>query len=95
MQQAVVNPLGSQPTIGQPNVSVSPSAPSAPLPTIEPPIQPQTAAATTSEKPISPDIINLANNPDLSIQTIAHEASRIHQKEEEGLPDDEVVISLR
>jgi len=51
-------------------------------------------APTTSEKPISPDIINLANNPDLSIETIAHEANRIHQKEE-GLPEDEVVISLR
>lgn len=47
---------------------------------------------TTSEKPLSPDIINLANNPDLSIETIAHEANRI--KEKQGLPDDEVVISL-
>jgi hypothetical protein len=47
----------------------------------------------TSEKPVSPDIINLANNSDLSIETIAHEANRIHQKEERK--DDEVVISLR
>jgi hypothetical protein len=50
---------------------------------------------TTSERPVSPDIINLANNSDLSIETIAHEANRIHQKEEEKLPEDEVVISLR
>jgi Holliday junction resolvase len=48
----------------------------------------------TSEKPVSPDIINLANNTDLSIETIAHEANRIHQKEEQ-LPEQEVVISLR
>lgn len=47
---------------------------------------------STSEKELSPDIINLANNPDLSIATIAHEASRIHKKEEEN---NEVVISLR
>lgn len=46
-----------------------------------------------SEKPLSPDIINLANNPDLSVETIAREANRIHEKEK--LSEDEVVISLR
>jgi hypothetical protein len=45
------------------------------------------------EKPLSPDIINLANNPDLSVETIAREANRIHEKEK--LSEDEVVISLR
>lgn len=49
---------------------------------------------STSETPVSPDIISLANNPDLSIETIAHEAKRIQEKEA-GLGDDEVVISLR
>ena len=48
---------------------------------------------TTSAKAISPDIINLANNPDLSVETIAREANRIHKKQE--LSDEEVVISLR
>ena len=48
----------------------------------------------TSEKQVSPDIISLASNPDLSIETIAHEAQRIKQREAE-LGDDEVVISLR
>lgn len=47
----------------------------------------------TSEEPVSPDIINLANNPDLSVETIAREAQRIRKKE--SLPEDEVVISLR
>lgn len=47
---------------------------------------------TTSGKPPSADIMNLANNPDLSIETIAHEAQRI--KEKEGLPEEEVVVSL-
>lgn len=46
-----------------------------------------------SEKQLSPDIINLANNPDLSVETIAREANRIHEKER--LSEDEVVISLR
>lgn len=50
-----------------------------------------TVSQTTSEKETSPDIISLANNPDLSIETIAHEANRIKQKES----NDEVVISLR
>ena len=57
-----------------------------PTPTPEP-------APTTSEKPLSPDIISLANNSDLSIETIAHEANRINKRLEES--DDEVVISLR
>lgn len=87
IHQSVVNPLGSQP---QP----------VPQPTSPPPIaQPQPPKAddtqtTTSENVVSPDIINLANNSDLSIETIAHEANRIHQKEEH-LPEEEVVISLR
>lgn len=59
-----------------------------------PPPAPAPAHNTTSEKPVSPDIINLANNSDLSIQTIANEAGRINKKEAE-LKDDEVVISLR
>lgn len=87
IHQAVVTPLGEQPiTQPSPAPAVQPVAPVAPIET--PP--------ATSEKPVSPDIINLANNPDLSIETIAHEAQRIHQKETEGnLANDEVVISLR
>lgn len=48
---------------------------------------------TTSDNPVSPGIISLANNSDLSIETIAHEAKRI-QEQEKAL-EDEVVISLR
>ncbi|MBC7943450.1 PrgI family protein [Candidatus Saccharibacteria bacterium] len=48
--------------------------------------------STTSEKPLSPGIINLANNADLSIETIAREAHRIKQQED---MNEEVVISLR
>jgi hypothetical protein len=48
---------------------------------------------TTSEKPVSPDIINLANNSDLSVETLAREAKRIHEKEA-NLEEEEVVISL-
>lgn len=47
---------------------------------------------TTSDKPLSADIMNLASNPDLSIETIAHEAQRLHDKEDMS---EEVVISLR
>lgn len=45
----------------------------------------------TSEKPVSPDIINLASNTDLSIETIQREANRIQKKADE---DEEVFISL-
>ena len=54
---------------------------------------PQPEPQKPIEKPLSPDIINLANNPDLSVETIAREANRIHEKEK--LSEDEVVISLR
>jgi hypothetical protein len=87
MHQTVINPLGSQPT--EP-AHVAPVIAAAPAPT---PVAPN-PPVTTSEKVVSPDIINLANNSDLSIETIAHEANRIHQKEEK-LPEDEVIISLR
>lgn len=53
----------------------------------------QPVLETPSEKRVSPDIISLANNPDLSVETIAHEANRIREREG-SLKDDEVVISL-
>lgn len=86
MHQSVIQPLGEQPapkprTATRQTLSPKPTATAKPL-------------VTTSEKPVSPDIINLANNPDLSIETIAHEANRIHQKEAQA-DDGEVVISLR
>lgn len=52
----------------------------------------QKPTVNTSEKQPSPDIINLANNPDLSIATIAHEAHRIHDKLD---GEQEVLITLR
>lgn len=76
MQQSVIAPLGSS---GAANTS--------PAPQLATPQAPQ----STSTKAISPDIINLANNTDLSVETIAHEAHRIQKKHD----DEEVVISLR
>ena len=73
---------------------ISPIDPNTPKPQ---PVQPEPVVQTPPEKPIekplSPDIISLANNPDLSVETIAREANRIHEKEK--LSEDEVVISLR
>ncbi|HEY5695238.1 MAG TPA: PrgI family protein [Candidatus Saccharimonadales bacterium] len=92
IHQSVINPLGTQPT---PQPEPLAASPATPQPTAEPASNTNNES-DTSEKPISPDIISLANNSDLSIETIAHEANRIHQKEEEQhLPDEEVVISLR
>jgi len=48
---------------------------------------------STSDTALTTGIINLANNPDLSIETIAHEANRLRKKAEQS--SDEVVISLR
>jgi len=52
---------------------------------------PQTEKST-SDTVVSPDIINLANNSDLSIETIAREAHRIQEKD---AGEGEVFISLR
>lgn len=58
------------------------------------PVQQPETPKPTSAPLVSPDIINLANNSDLSIETIAHEAQRIHEKEKRS-SEDEVVITLR
>jgi hypothetical protein len=57
-------------------------------PTTDPVLNPNSA---TSETSISPDIISLASNTDLSIETIQREANRIQKKAED---DGEVFISL-
>lgn len=49
-------------------------------------------APTTSEKVVAAGILNLASNTDLSIEAIAREANRIHDKQD---LDQEVIISLR
>lgn len=81
IQQTVIQPLNDPAHQYQP--------PSPPLP----PEPVKTEPAATSEKPVSPDIMSLANNTDLSIETIAREAHRIQEKEDELT--EEVVISLR
>lgn len=48
---------------------------------------------STSDAALTAGIMNLANNPDLSIETLAHEAHRLAKKAKEE--SDEVVISLR
>lgn len=59
---------------------------------IDPYEQVQEHAPTTSEKVVAAGILNLASNTDLSIEAIAREANRIHDKQDLG---EEVVISLR
>lgn len=81
IQQAVIQPIDDSLHSTQPAVQAMPEIPA---------IQ---TAPTTSDKPVSADIMNLANNPDLSIETIARQAHRIQDKENDL--SEEVVISLR
>lgn len=97
IHQSVINPLGSTPAPQPQQPVAAPTPQQPPTPRVAPPTvqtPPQSTPAPTSENVVSPDIINLANNPDLSIETIAHEANRIHEKEGR-LSDEEVTISLR
>jgi hypothetical protein len=84
MNQTVIQPLSATPT----PPPAAPQTPATPAPT--PPQTPETTSAPT----ISPDIMKLASNADLSIETIAREAHRITEKEA-NLDSEEVVISLR
>lgn len=95
--QSVIQPLND--TAHQAENNIIPEAPQNPTPTpvassITTPQQDNVdeTAKGTSDTQLTTDIINLANNPDISIETIAHEAKRIHKKAEES---EEVVISLR
>jgi hypothetical protein len=99
--QAQLDPVsGQQVAPVDPQVSFNPYPQSMhqavvnPIGTTPPTPPQQIPAPATSQPLVSPDIINLANNSDLSIETIAHEAKRIHDKETHSL-DGEVVISLR
>jgi len=80
IQQSVIQPLDDQLAAVATQGIVAPPAPVAAAP------------ETTSEKPVSPGIMNLANNADLSIETIAREANRINSQND---MNEEVVISLR
>lgn len=75
MHQSVIQPASAQPK-SQP-VSTQKAAP-----------EPQ--AESTSETTVSPDIIELANNNDISVETMARQAKRLETKKQ----GEEVVISL-
>lgn len=86
--QTVIQPLNDTAHQAKSDITASPSKPkTAPK---EP--KHEETGPTTSDPALAAGIMNLANNPDLSIETIAHEAKRLHDKADES---EEVVISLR
>lgn len=84
IHQSVIQPLEQ--------ASQLPQEPAAPLVETPPPQTSTEVPPATSEKTIPPDIINLASNTDLSIETIQREANRIQHKADED--SGEVFISL-
>lgn len=88
VQTAVPRPGSTPIQAAQASTPQQPTPPQTPYQQVAAPTSP-----TISEKTPSPDIINLANNANLSVETIAHEANRIHNKEMNE--SEEVVISLR
>lgn len=91
IHQTVINPLSPSGQLAQPRQQLAPQSPVQPTPTQPEPVN---QPSTTSETTLSPDIINLASNTDLSIETIAREASRIQHRHDED-DGEEVIISLR
>lgn len=85
IHQSVIQPIGDV---------AHQTAPYQPPQTPQPPQTKESEKApSTSDSVVSAGIINLANNPDLSIETIAHEAKRLQTRA--ANESDEVVISLR
>ena len=94
--QSVVQPLNDPSHQAQSDITTAqPASPGATTQTSTPTQTPNSTqtAPTTSDIELTTGIMNLANNPDLSIETIAHEANRLHKKAEDE--SEEVVISLR
>jgi hypothetical protein len=94
--QSVIQPLNDVAHQAQSDIETPPvPAPVTPIPppASEPVAQKEENEPSTSDSALTAGIMNLANNPDLSIETIAHEANRLKKKAEEA--SDEVVISLR
>lgn len=91
MNQTVIQPLSAGSQVAQPAPQAPPKVEALPQPTETPPEH----ETTTSANAVSPDIIKLASNADLSIETIAREAHRISEKEASLEDENEVVISLR
>lgn len=96
IHQSIVQPLSVDDQVSTDMTNSSNSGQALP-PTAVPepaqtPVEPANQSSkSTSETTVSPDIIKLVNNSDLSIETIAREAHRIKDKDE----GEEVVISLR
>ncbi|HWT39983.1 MAG TPA: PrgI family protein [Dongiaceae bacterium] len=89
IHQAVIQPLND---VAHQAVNDIVTAPATPATTPADDANKAQNDTTTSDAALTAGIMNLANNPDLSIETIAHEAQRLHKKAEES---EEVVISLR
>jgi hypothetical protein len=88
IHQSVIQPLEQESQLQAPPVAQA----TANIATLEPQKSATEAPPATSEEAISPDIINLASNTDLSIETIQREANRIQHKADED--SGEVFISL-
>lgn len=96
MHQRVIFPDGQTPPAPPAPLPVADDVPTQPIIDnqqaaipVATPVPPQNQQ-TPSEPPVSPDIMRLATNNDLSISAIAREAHRIEDRD-----DNEVVISLR
>lgn len=98
IHQSIIQPLDASERVSAANIPMDtpvaqpPIQPTQNLSVTTSPIPPQNPPVKPSEKPLSPDIISLANNADLSIETIQREADRIQKKSE--AEDGEVFISL-
>lgn len=93
IHQSVIQPLNDAAHQAENDIPPPVAQPVTPTPTVAAEPQKDENEPTTSDTALTAGIMNLANNPDLSIETLAHEAHRLEKKAEEE--SEEVVISLR
>ena len=93
IHQSVIQPLNDAAHQAENDIPVPIPPPATPAPTVATEPQKNENEPTTSDAALTAGIMNLANNPDLSIETLAHEAHRLEKKAEEE--SEEVIISLR
>lgn len=91
--QSVIQPLNDTAHQAKSDISTQPQKSHHDAPKAQKEKKLEETKPTTSDPELTAGIMNLANNPDLSIETIAHEAKRLHDKAEDD--SEEVVISLR
>ncbi|NCO10947.1 PrgI family protein [Candidatus Saccharibacteria bacterium] len=92
IHQKIIQPIHDLGDTNAPVVDLASELAPKPAPAQAQPPQPEPQQSSTSETPPTADIMNLATNSDISVETLGKEASRLNKKVS---TEDEAFLSLR